>query len=75
MSLYGRVMIWLVGVGLELLVAFLIVFLPFWRQALPLANPLQVRGVATFCSLLTIEILRSIATASAHSFCLCLATA
>jgi hypothetical protein len=37
-SLYGRVMIWLVGVGLALVVAFVLPLIPWWRQALPIAD-------------------------------------
>jgi hypothetical protein len=37
-SVYGRVMIWIITFGLHLLVAFLLPLLPFWRQALPLGD-------------------------------------
>ncbi len=37
-SVYGRVMIWLVGAGLSLLVLFLLPLIPAWRAALPIAD-------------------------------------
>ncbi len=37
-SLYGRVMIWLVGAGLDHVVAFVLPLLPWWRAALPIAD-------------------------------------
>lgn len=42
-TLYGRVMIWLVGAGLDHLVALILPFIPFWRKALPIANARHFR--------------------------------
>lgn len=43
LTLYQRVMIWLVGAGLEHLVAFLLPMLAAWRHSLPLADLVHFR--------------------------------